>query len=414
MLAQPELWVPALIETVNQDLGPAGSTVEELLSHFAAARPDFQNRFWLYQEIPAKSAHFLRLQAELASWIIERLDATHQATRTLWAQMNLNLSEHLRDGGRVREAPPYSRAAIDHYEAQVNLEPSITGDLVWAWMLHAQQLAEADRSKEAVEANLSAVRVAQRLEGQQRNRLLGQAYVALGAVLLTIRQQNAALDPLRKAHRLLKQCQGPEREYEAIAAPAAVYLADALLDVGREMEAQPFADEAHRGFGLLVAMDPGVHLKDYLWATNVASRVAIACGQLQRSRALRYEGVQMLMGLADRNPRAFLDSLLQHLVGLISALINEQQLDEAERHVRQAIRMARKWGRLTRSTPASHLGNSYTQLANICLERDRIHDGLRAAIRARFYLRQLPKDNIDRIELLPTVDDLVAVFRRFK
>ncbi len=412
--AEPELWIPALIDAVNQDLGPAGATVEGVLSHFAAARPDFQNRFWLYQEIPGKSAHFLRIHAELALWIIQQLDSTHPENRPLLAQMSLNLSQHLRDGGRVHEAPPYSRAAVDLYEALTESAPDLNGDLVWAWMLHAQQLSEADRSKEALEANLAAVRVAQCLAGEERSRLLGQACVALGAVLVSIRQQKAALDPLRKAYRLLKQCRGPEREYEAIAAPAAVYLADALLDVGREQEAQPFADEAHRGFGLLVAKDPGIYLKDYLWATNVASRVAIALGQSERSRALRYEGVKMLLGLADRSPRAFLEQLLLHLTGLISALINEQQLDDAEHQVRQAIRMGRKWGRLVKSTPAIYLGSSYAQLASICLGKDRMEEGLRAALRARFYLRQLPKEDLDRSSLLPTVEEQVEVFRRFK
>ncbi len=414
LATEPELWVPAIIEAVAQDLGEAGSVVEQLIANFAAACTDFPTRFWLYQEIPGKSAHFHRIKTELASWIIQQMDPQHPSNQPLLAQMNLNLSQHLRDGGRVPEAPPYSRAAVELHEALSESDPQLTGDLVWAWMLHAQQLSEAGRDQDAVEANLAAVRVAQRLEGDERNRLLGQACVALGAALIATRQPRLALEPLKNGYRLLQKCRGPEKEYEAIAAPAAVYLADALLDVGRAGEASPFAEEARQGFELLAAREPGVYLKDYLWATNVASRVAIALGQPEKSRSLRYEGVRMLQDLADKYPKAFLEQLLLHLTGLISALINEQQWDEAESLVRPAIRMGRKWGRLTKSKPAIYLGSSYAQLASICLGEDRMEEGLRAALRARFYLRQIPQADLDRNSLLPTVEEQVEVFRRFR
>lgn len=414
MEAEPDIWIPAIISAVNQDLGEAGSVVEKLIASFAAKHMDFPSRFWLYHKIPVKSPHFHRVQIELASWIIQQMDPAHPVNRPGLAELNLNLSQHLRDGGRVREAPPYSREAVSLYEGLAGSDPNLTGELVWAWMLHAQQLSEAGQDKEAVEANLSAAEVAQRLKGSEKVRLLGQACVALGATLIAIRQPKMALKPLRDGYHLLKRCQGPEREYQAIAASAAVYLADALLDLGQPNQAQQFAEEARQGFELLAARDPGPYLRDYLWATNVGSRVAIALGQPEKSRSLRYEGVRMLQDLANQYPRAFLEHLLMHLIGLISALINEQQLDEAERNIRQAIRMGRKWARLTRSKAAIFLGSSYAQLATVCLQMDRMEEGLRAALRARAYLRQIPPADLDRNSLLPTVEEQVEVFRRFR
>jgi tetratricopeptide (TPR) repeat protein len=412
--ANPESWIPSLIAVAGQGLESEGTTVEGLLLHFREARPDFQSRFWLYQEIPGKSVHFLRIKVALARWIIDQLDPAHPQNRTLLAQMNLNLSQHLRDGGQVTEAPPFSKRALGLYEDLVASNPELAGDLVWGWMLHAQQLSESDRHPEALQANRSAVQAAMTLKGPSRNRLLGQACVALGATLVAMRHQKLALEPLRQGYRLLKRCEGAGHEYEAIAASGAVYLADALLDLGQEKEALAYAEEALRGFGILVANDSGTYLKDYLWATNVASRVAIALGDLERSRRLRYEGVQLLLGLSDRNPRGFLIQLLLHLMGLVSALIDEQQFDEAERYVQQALKLGKKWGRLKKAPPAIFLGSSYAQLASVRLGQQRLGEGLRAALRARLYLKQLPSSDPDRTSLLPTVEEQIQAFRRFQ
>ena len=409
--ADPEFWIPALLGVVDRDLGESGEVVGKLLANFADAHTDFQTRFWLYQEIPGKSAHFHRLKIGLASWVLEQMHPSDPVNRPLRAQMELNLSQHLRDGGRVEEAISHSKAAVSLYEDLAESDASVTGDLVWAWMLHAQQVSEAHREMEGVEANLAAVKAAERLQGEDRNRLLGQAFTALGIALIAVRQRKEALAPLLAGYSLLKKCEGPEKEYVAVAAPAATFLADALLELGLASDAEPYADEARRNFEVIAAKEPGVYMKDYLWATNVASRVAIALGQTEKSRSLRYEGVQMLQGLADRYPKAFLEALLLHLTGLISALIRETQWTEAENYVRQAIRFGRKWGRISPSGSAIFLGSSYAQLASVCLGQKRWDEGLRSALRARSYLRRLPEKDQNRESLLPTVEEQLEAFR---
>lgn len=454
--AKPEQWIPALIDYAAKDIVPAGTIVESLLSCFAAEHPDFETRFWLYQEIARSSARFLRLQAELAFWIVQQLNPGHSPNHPILAELNLELSQHLVDGGQFEVAPSFSREAVHLYAKLSKADRGFTAALAQAWVVHAQQLATADRIREAARANRSAIHAARRLVGARQRRIVGQAYVALGSIDRARLPPVKALSLLQKGYRLLKSRHGDEGEPDALEVHAALEIAEVSLEAGRAKYSQPFAEKAHRGFGHLVARSPSVYLKNYLRATKAASRASMVLGQTERSRALRYEGIELLAGLADRNPKVFLGSLLAHVTGLIPSLLEDQQLDEAECHVRHAIRLGRKWRLMlkhdvarfglagSRSTAnagaqsdqtitdlmktdltlagqASNrpmdaaqvvfLVSSYGQLASICMKMGRMEEGLRAALRARFYLRELPGTFLDK-DTVPRLEGLVRDFRR--
>lgn len=409
----PEVWIPALIKASNQDLGATGPTVEALLSRFSAVRPDFKSRLWLYDTIPVRVVHFLRVKADLAMWLLEQLDPNHPANRPLLARLNLELSHHLVETLRLDEAFPYSVAAVQLLEELAESDPNFTADLALAWILFAQQMF-LNSPEDAIEANRAAVSVAQGLTGEKRTELLGLASVELGATLCSNGRHKAALIPLRKAYRLFKQRTGTELGHLRSTALAARELGGALLSLGRAREAQPFFEEALRNIGVLVAKDPGPHLTSYLHAAKGAARAALALKHPERNRALRNECIELLFGLAKENPRDFLDKLLGQLSDSIWSLIDEEQFDEAEQHVRQAIRMGRRWGRMTKSNPAIYLGCSYAQMASICMEGYRMEEGRRAALRARLHLRQLPPENRIRSALLDKVEKQMEFFRWYK